>query len=574
VLGALVFLVPLSFGVVVGRRFDGGSPRPSSEPPSATSPFLDSTGPFALDVPLAEPAPPSTASAGRSRLEAPPGPVGTLAAAAAREPDVARLGIVVRDRLTGRGLAGARVEVGLAPEGAPSLPPRLLEADARGRASLEAAPGGARLVAWGEGCAGGPLEVELVAGDARTVVLECSPTFAVAGRVVEADSGLPVAGAEVSFWTFAESDRVVTAVDGSFVHPRFPASDQGLRQQVHVRADGHGSAVRYLQVGSGGWSFLAALSGEEAHGGSGEPWIEIGLPRELRVRGSVHDARGRPIEGACVSAEGFFRTLPNVASLDGGTTASLADGSFELAGLRADIGHSLLVEAPGCAARVLEIPAGESVVALGALELERECLLSGTVLDLEGFPVEDLSIELEPLEPAPEPAIEGSEPIDVAVRVESTELAARTGAEGVFVFEHLLERPYRLTAARDGAALVEREIHPLPDGGFGHLELELERGSRTLAGSVHLRAGTRAESIELSRNGRVGRFTLATDGSFRASGLDDAAPYLYRVRALDPRTGERFEAEGEVWVGDRLRVDLEAAAPAPELAGLAALDEG
>ncbi len=485
-----------------------------------------------------------------------------------------RLEIEVRERESGRALPGARVEVGLTPSGGEAVRLAVLESDLHGRAILDAEPGGARIVAWSRGLTGGPLEVDLAPGRTLRVAVDCLPAFGVTGRVVEADSGLPIAGAEVAFWTFAESDRVVTAADGSFVHPRFPASGRG--EQVRVRASGHGAAVRYLQIEPGAWTLLAARPGERSRGGSGEPWIEIELPRELRLLGSVRDSAGRTLPGARISAEGFFRALPKVASRDGAETFSLADGSFELAGLRADIGHSLRVEAPGFAARTLELAPGEGPLAFGPIELTRESLLSGTVVDLEGFPVEDLALQLEPLEPSPGSDVELplQEGLDLGLRVESTEIVARTSAEGVFVFERLLERPYRLTAARDGAPLVEREVFPLGTGGFAHLELELSRESRALVGRVLLPEGVREATIELSRSGHVGRFTLAHDGSFRASGLDDVAPYRYRVRAVGPHTGERLQAQGTAWVFERPSLDLEPLEEGPELAGLAAFEDG
>src|SRR5262249_50443022 len=159
--------------------------------------------------------------------------------------------------------------------------------------------------------AGAPAELELA----------LEPALPVAGRVIDARTGAPIAGASVSFWTFAEGDAVVSGADGGFVHPRFPA--RAPSQQVAARASGYGLTVRYLRMqADGGWKLSAANAGDASSSGVGRPWIELALVPELRVTGRVSDEHGTALAGACVVAEGFFHSSPSVASRDAASTVT------------------------------------------------------------------------------------------------------------------------------------------------------------------------------------------------------------------------------------------------------------
>ncbi len=568
ILAALSFLVPLSLGTIVARRAQRPVDSPvapavarTSEPPPAADPTaLLRPERDARQIVLAGSDAPGTALGSTLSVRKP-----------SPRLNAARLEIRVHESGSGRALPGAQIELNLTSRGGDRATIELLSSDASGRAELATDAQRARIVAWANGLAGGPLQVDLEAGRTSRVDIECLATFAIAGRVTEAETGMPVSGAAVSFWTFSESDRVLSGADGTFWHPRFPAT--GCAEQIRVEASGFGAAVRYLRVAQdGAWEFPGARADEGPRSGYGTPWIEIELPRALVIQGSVQDEAGRPIAGALVSAEGFYRALPTVASRDGAETSCGGDGSFTLGNLRGDIGHTLLIRSSGFAERVLEVERQSGLLDLGALALSGESVLAGVIIDPDGFPAEDLALVLLPLEEADplDPTL-GEEDLAVDVRVQGLESRTRTSPEGTFVFEHLLDRPYLLSVARDHEPLLEREIRPEQPGGFASVELELPREARTLVGQAVPAAGLVDASFELVRFGRVGRFTLAADGTFRAAGLDDLAPYEFRARALCPLTGRMLHARGVVWAFERLVVAFEPWEEGPEPAGLAPL---
>ncbi len=362
----------------------------------------------------------------------------------------------------GRAAPGASVELVHEPEQGPAAAPVVHTADADGRVHLELAPGNVRATAWSAQACALPVRARLALGSPARLELALEPAYPVAGRVLDARTGAPVAGAEVALWTFAERDTVVSDANGSFLHPRFPA--RAPAQQIAARAPGYGVAVRYLRIDAdGAWKIPGRTADEQSLRGTGTPWVELVLVPERVVRGRVRDEHGRPLAGARVAAEGFFHAQAAVATRDSREARSGADGSFALAGLRSDIGHSLLVEAQGRAAARRELEAGAAEIDAGELVLARETVLSGVVIDPAGRPVAGIEVVLREAEPEPVPGAGG---LDVAVRVQGRERRATTTALGTFLFEGLAPQPFTLALAHEAGAQDELPLQPRPDGTF------------------------------------------------------------------------------------------------------------
>jgi len=431
------------------------APRPPAARAPAPASALDARGSVV-----------TTVDDGRASTQARP-------ASAPRDPALARLHL--RVSADGRPAPLSWVELLGSGDGW-SDEPRLERSDGTGLLELELPPGALRVVAWNERATALPRGAELAAGAETRLELELEPALPVAGRVVAAGSGLPLADAEVSFWTCAERDVVRTREDGTFEHPRFPAGAPA--QQVQVRAAGHARAVRYLRIAAdGSWKLPGALAGEAGLRGAGTPWIEFALQPELRVRGRAVDDSGRPLGRARVQAEGFFHVLPSVASRDQAATTTDEQGSFELAGLRPDVGHELSIEAPGCARLTLELaldPGGESLpgtaLELGDLCLQRECVLAGVVIDGDGVPLADVEVLLTPLERAP---VSARGVLDVPARIDGVERRVRTCENGTFLFEGLRASTMIVSARTEQGDLVEQELVPRADGSFAEPVLVL-----------------------------------------------------------------------------------------------------
>jgi hypothetical protein len=375
---------------------------------------------------------------------------------------------LARLALSARGSArpGATFEIVHEPLGLPAR--RLTRAgDDDGRCRLELAPGRVRVVAWADAATALPVEAELAPGVVTALELDLEPSLPVLGRVIDARTGAPIAGAEVSLWTFAELDRVVSGPDGTFHHARFPA--HAPAQQLAACAPGYGRSVRYLRIAAdGAWKLAARHAGEESLRGSGTPWIELELVPELVLHGHVVDEHGAPLVGVHITAEGFQRVMTTVASRDAAETRSASDGSFELRGLRSDIGHALTLLAPGLAAAPLELAPTGGVLDLGALVLEPAGSLTGIVLDSAGLPVAAAEVVLR-LE-GPEPLRTG--PLDAGARLAARERRLRAGEDGRFLFEGLWPVPAWLRVEHAGAE-AEALLVPAPAGGFAEAILTL-----------------------------------------------------------------------------------------------------
>lgn len=466
VLGATAlaaFVVPIGLVSPRSRTVVGPSSEsqvlPDREPPP--SPLALPRPPLATGTPDARTIP--AGESARKAGDAGEGLHGPPPASIEHAPELATLELrVTRD---GRAEGGASVELVHEPQEASPDAPQALQvctSDAEGRVRVALAPGTVRAVAWSADACALPASAELALGSPAQLELTLEPAYPVAGRVTDAATGAPIAGATVALWTFAERDTVTTGPDGRFLHPRFPA--RAPAQQIQARAAGHGSTVRYLRIGAdGSWKLSAATAGEASVKGTGTPWLELALVPELRVRGRVVDAEGSPIAGARLAAEGFFQAMPSVAARDATEATSAADGRFELAGLRSDIGHGLLVSAPGRAEELVELPGGTTLHDVGTLTLLAETLLAGAALDADGLPLAGVEIVLRsaPLEPAT-----SAGPLDVAARIQGREQRVTTTPEGTFLFEHLAPRPLTLTLEHEGGARVELALTPRPDGRF------------------------------------------------------------------------------------------------------------
>ena len=538
-------------------------PRSEPDPTALHHPFAGAPSPAAVAHRPLAPAPGRPAPTRRAvAVEAATERAGAEASAPATEPGSpappARLEIVVLASDGVSPVPGARIELVQADPATSAPLPRLVPTEGSGRIVVGVDPGALGVVAWSEEGVGGPLFVDVAAGWNGTVEVVLEPAHEVRGRIVDAVTGAPVPEATIGFWCVSNLDLVRSGPDGSFAHPRFPAA--AVAQQVRVEAPGYGPTVRYLRVDrDGAWEFPSATDdGITLSRTSGTPWIEIELFPELRLSGRVVGAAGQPIADAVVAAEGYYHTLPGVASLDGEETRTNAAGEFLLGGLRTDVSHSVVINAPGYAEWYDEVEvAGAAVRALGEVRLESELLVAGVVVDGEGLPVEDIAVDLEPVAPTALDA-EGDAltrgaagELDVRVRVQGHLDRRRTCPNGTFLFEGLEEREYVLRVLRDDAPLLERRVFPGRMTESTNMLLELPLEALVLRGEVRDDFGPVAGArVELRRFGAVGTVRADAQGRFRIAGLDSRA--AYRVTALRGQEGEVVQrVETAVWAFER-----------------------
>jgi protocatechuate 3,4-dioxygenase beta subunit len=524
VLSALLIPAPLERGgtAQVGAP---ATPAPTDQPAEPPAPLLP------------PPAPARGADADRAPAEIAhrhrPKSVAFDAFCGHADARLARLELTLREAVTGRPLPGAAVEIVRAGER------ELRHADARGVLALDLPPGPLELVAWSGSACGGPFANELQAGVLERHALDLHPAAAVVGRVTDARTGEPVAGATVAFWTHAELDRVAAGADGRFHHPRFPA--HAPEQQVRIGAPGYATAVRYLELGPGvGWTHRAAHAGERDVVGHALPArVEVALQPQLALSGRVLDARGRPIAGARVAAVGYARVLPDVATRDAADAVSDDAGRFLLEGLRPDVSHALHVRSAGHAELVRELPApaGEPWTGephdLGDLALGRPALLAGALVDAAGIPIADARVQLRRVDlPPPSPASAA----DPGARPALADRALRTDASGAFLFDGLAAGAYEVRARRDRGVLASLAIELDAAEERADVRLVPDRDTWTLRGVVRGAAGPVAGAeVVVERFGAVARLRADAAGRFALAGLDDAATYTVRAAGEEAR---------------------------------------
>ena len=517
---------------IVAVTKDGGA---SLDPPPPVGPeTTERTVAIAIET-----APPSEAT----RDPAPPVPAPPLPAPSpdeGHEPTSAPPGTIevfVVDRTRGTAVPGAFVEAVTHVENGKETIKRE-RTDPHGRVRIPSPAGDLRVVAWTEHATSPRRSGSISAGETVQIALELTPARPFAGIVVDAISGEPVPEAEIRVWTHNETDLIRTGPDGTFEHPRFPTL--GKAQQVQARAEGYGATVRYLKIeSSGSWSILPALKGQATVRGEEDPWIELVLVPERRLRGRVLGAHGRPIAGASISVEGFFRVLPAVASRDVASVPTDTEGRFEVCGLRSDISHTLTIAAHDHAEHTLMLEAQTGVEHdVGDVFLDGQSSLLGVVHDAGGQAVEDALVRLIPFLPEGERDDAPSSVIDVPSPFPEGERTVRTDSFGRFSFEGLARGSYRASVERDDDPLAFAHVLEssfATDGRTAEIELQLDATDLVMHGRVLQGSDPLGSAVvNLRRFGHVATTTTDAEGRFRVSGLDDSG--VYEVSEEGPLT--------------------------------------
>jgi protocatechuate 3,4-dioxygenase beta subunit len=197
----------------------------------------------------------------------------------------------------------------------------------------------------------------------------------VKGKVTDARTGLPVAGAEVSQgWTF----RRVVRTDplGEYLMRGFPGP--GV-YDLHVRAAGYGRQGKVV--------------GEPA---PGEKVVDFELVPAASARGRILDAAGSPMAGVYVAAAACEAT-PFSQKTDWQSARTRPDGAFLVENLRTDVRHALFVRHEGFGTVAYDFPAparSSEIVELGEVTLLPAGCLEGRLVDQGGRGLPATRVEL------------------------------------------------------------------------------------------------------------------------------------------------------------------------------------
>ena len=345
------------------------------------------------------------------------------------------------------------------------------------------------------------------------------------GRVTNAESGAPIAGASVGEgW---RSRRwATTDAAGEY---RLSVLGDPSTSELLARAPGHAQAR------------LAHLPAPV----EGVLRADFALARGRLAHGRVIDPAGAPLPGAYVAA------VATESGRDGqeidwiaGTTD--ARGRFRLGGLEPSLRHVLLAHAPGWSTHVLDFPpSGPEAweIDLGDVVLTPPALVAGRVEDPDGRPQAGFTVSLRGAN-ADRGRLGGAAPpglVDFYV----AERAVRSDAAGRFAFGGVAAGSYALTARRYGwAPAVPLAIEVAEGIDREDLVLVVDRGAeirgacvdeegRPVAG-VSLQAGCNAPDDPASRQG-VHMTRTDAEGAFAFPGL---VPGTYRLDVLELPPGD------------------------------------
>jgi len=374
----------------------------------------------------------------------------------------------------GEPVAGARVEAwpgGTSSAGSVSVAPPAVATDGEGRYRLAGlAAGPWRIAVRAEGFVEWSRFVRVDAGAERRADAVLERGTAVRGRVTDGRSGEPLAGARVGFPP--DGLAVVADADGRYAAAGLPLTGAAGGLSASIAARGYGA-------------FQFPLAGLTPEGREQDFFL---LPGR-RARGRVVDAAGEPVEGAQVVAGASYVDGAGIVQSDWIAAVTDPAGRFELADLRAEARHTLVVVSERHATAVLDFPVEE--LALGALdfgdvELERPGRLAGRVVDDAGRGVGGAIVRLAG-EPSRRddlgPARESDAGYLRGAGLGAGLVLAIADPDGRFAFERFPGGRYELEA-RVGAGRWERAEARLESGGsVEDLELRVERG-RPVAGRV------------------------------------------------------------------------------------------
>lgn len=353
--------------------------------------------------------------------------------------------------------------------------------------------------------------VRLVAGETTEVELEVTEGHTVQGRVVDAQTRLPIEGAEVGQgWTFGKSVR--TDANGEYRLPGFVT--RGV-YEVFARARGYGEVGLDLpEVGD-------------------EPvTVDFALAPAVKARGRLVTGDGEPIVGAYVSSvstRGCWRS----ARTD-------SQGLFRLEDLQPDVAHCLFAVADGFGTSAYEFP-GPLLLSgeydFGDIVLVPGALLSGRLVDPLGNPLSGERIRLEiayqkrfafsgPREEVVGESYVGSRAVD-------------TDEQGRFSFGGLAPGSYSVGVGPSGTTDV-RSLRLHAGERIRDIELVLD-AALVFTGQVVDQAGDpvpRAGVIiepEPPTDGRIAHQLTDADGRFHAEGF---AAGTYRIQAFSTGLAE------------------------------------
>jgi RNA polymerase sigma-70 factor (ECF subfamily) len=364
-------------------------------------------------------------------------------------------------------------------------------------------------------------DLVLTEGEAhlQDVVVDAGPS--VTGEVRDKLTGRPIAGAEVSSWSFLQK-TVRTDARGRY-------SISGVRswrsQRLDARAPGYGKSETFIDTESNATSTAD---------------FEL-TPGRVMI-GRIVARGGEPVGDAYVGAFGRETGVMNEA-LDMISTRTSVDGRFRLTDVRSDLGHVLFVRKEHFASLTIRVPREKSTdreLDVGDVVLPASSSLCGIVTDESGAVLRDVDLYL------------NCASSDAFIANSTTTMRTTSSDDrGRFRFADLAAGKYRLQFRRN-------ELKPLKD-----VEVDLAEGEarRDFHVVIDVLLSITGRVLDPLGNGLVNALvwvsvgdphdsfprddvaaSTGADGSFKLSSLSPGVHALHVVpRGMWESSGERVE---------------------------------
>lgn len=280
-------------------------------------------------------------------------------------------------------------------------------------------------------------DVTLADGERKILDVAVNDGATLRGTVIEKATGLPIQGAEVSYWSFL-AKTTTTAADGTYELHGFPTPEdlaasektarKSITKEVSARAAAHATVSRRV-----------TCTGER------ELVANFELEPACVLRGRVVDAEGRAVPRAYVAAFGSG-VITKAGEAEGATpsrdvhdTRSADDGRFEFGGVHPHLDYALVARAEGFASAIVAVPAStQATIEIGDVRLPRSALVAGVVVDDHDAPLADVGVTLR--------ATRGRCTAEIALLGFVSQRETTTDARGQFEFDALAPDAYELRA--------------------------------------------------------------------------------------------------------------------------------
>lgn len=379
--------------------------------------------------------------------------------------------------------------------------------------------------------------VEVAPGQVLQLDFDLLDGVVVRGRVTDATTHEPIAGAEISAgWTFRST--VTTDAEGRYEFRGF--GDVGVHD-LHCRAHGYGRTE----------TADLSVSAREP-----ERTIDFSLTRAHRARGVLVDRAGTPIAGARVvgfasdfvqvpAAESNVGTLKQLFDLQ--STTSGADGSFLLEDLRPDARHALYIEPRSHAIVVYDFPSDELArdeVDFGSLTIASSQRIQGLLTRSNSTPIGRGRVTLRGNN---DDRLRFSGDAVAVSRGFVDERSTISSSTGEFAFDRVAPGDYQLAYARDEGAVEITTTVVVVDGEDLLGAKLIVPTDHTIRGRIECEGGTLPKLVNISAIqtddgfGQSTATVMRPDGTFELI-LPSAASCGIRVFAMRRSPDEpRFE---------------------------------